>query len=101
MQFCVLPLKSSLVPRGDPYWAHRLHSLWLLEVQVSRARLVLLGIVGPIFPVQHHSPGAGTIGLGGSLAWRGSKVRVAGVNRATGSLGSSSHHDRLRLAWAG
>ncbi len=63
MRFRVLLSKSSLISRRDPYWAHRLHTLRPLQVHVPWSRLVLLGIVSPVFPVQHHSPSAGMIGL--------------------------------------
>ncbi len=99
MRFRMLLSESSLISRRDPPWAYRPHALRPLQMQVSWSRLVLLGIVGPIFPVQHHSPGAGTIGLSGVPAWRGPKVGVAGVNQATGSVGPSSPHDRL--GWLG
>ena len=56
MRFRMLLSKGSFISSRDPYWAHRPQALWPLQVQVPWFCLILLGVVSPVFPVQHQVP---------------------------------------------
>ncbi len=77
MRFHVFLSVSPFVSSRNPNWAPRPQTLWPLQVQDPWSRLILLGIVSPVFPVQHHSPSAGMVRFSGFLAWRGRKAGVA------------------------